>query len=156
MCVFDHGPPGIGALAKPELGTRAIVYGDEIGLSSGQLADLLSQAQAWRQRYVAAAEEIVKLGHEVDRELLKRFVDVPRVKELVYRRAELIRELEAEYADVWVALGRTLTDEQYEKLQAIYRREFERLPHPVLGSDAFSIIGSAERKEELKKQAVKV
>jgi hypothetical protein len=76
------------------------------------------------------------------------------VKELVCRRAELIRELDAEYVDVWVRLGRVLTDEQYERLQAIYRREFERLPHPVLGSDAFSIVGSAERKEELEKQAV--
>lgn len=137
MCDFNHILLTVHSIATAELGTRLLAYHDEIGLAPAQIDRILELVKAWRKRYVKFAEEIVTVGRDIDRQLLEWPVDTDRVRSLAFQRLELIKALESEFISVWANLRLTLTNEQHKKLQSIYRREFVKLPHPILGTDTY-------------------
>lgn len=77
------------------------------------------------------------MGTAIDAELVKSTIDVDTVKALVRERQNLVVAAEDEFIDEWVSMRAELSDEQYEQLVGAYRREFHRLPHPVLGTSAY-------------------
>ena len=52
------------------------------------------------------------------------------------RRRDIIAEMESEYVVLWARGNGLLSAEQFERLLRIYASEFERMPHPILGTDA--------------------
>lgn len=136
MCNLNHPLVVWEPIARPELGTRALVRFRELGLTSTEFEALAVRACRWRDRYIEFAERVVELGNEIDGQLVKRSIDIERVKELARERREVIAKAEDEFIDAWVGMSDELTEEHYERLMTAYRREFERLPHPVLGTSA--------------------
>lgn len=59
-------------MATPEVGTRALHFHRELGLSSGQLLQILDICRSWRERYLEIAERVIQLGLEIDAELSRR------------------------------------------------------------------------------------
>ncbi len=136
MCDLNHDITPIMSIATPELATRALAYFEELELSTEQIQNILQKVKRWREQYIQFAEQIVHIGQEIDRELLKRHVDLTKVEQLIERRLEVIKAVEREFIRTWIDLRESMDEEQYERLQAVYRREFMNLPHPILGSAA--------------------
>lgn len=88
----------------------------------------------WRVKYIEFAERIVELGNAIDKELNEYDVDVNKVMAMLQQRLDLMARVERAFIDAWMSLHKLMARDEHAKLQQIYRREFRRLPHPVLGS----------------------
>lgn len=136
MCINDHDGAAMTSLAKCEFGVRPILHGPDLGLDGEQMDALRVLAKDWKSRYIVLAVEIVALGKEIDGELCRHSVNVSRVQALATRRREIIAQMESEYIELWARGNRVLGTQQFEGLLRIYVGEFERMPHPILGTDA--------------------
>lgn len=98
---------------------------------------MIKIARSWRISYIKRTEDTVELGRQIDHVLMKKPVDVPKVEQLVRERARLVTEMELEFVRRWADWENVFTPSQSQKLEEIYRNEFRKIPHPVLGTQAF-------------------
>jgi hypothetical protein len=133
VCGSNHMPPLVTSIATPEFGTRYFAYRDEIGLSSEDLDQIIEIVNSWRTNYIGFAERIADMGEAIDRELLEHHIDVAKTKDLCEQRSQEIRLMESEFVDRWEGLQNVLSSEQFDTLISLYKKEFQRLPHPILG-----------------------
>ena len=119
MSKQNHGGITPMSIATQTLGTRAIAFKDELGLSGQQVESVLNVSSRWRRRYNELVKDIVALSEEID--------------QLIERRITLIHRMEQEFVDAWVEMTAIYTPEQDQELQRIYRQEFEGIPHRRLG-----------------------
>jgi hypothetical protein len=139
MCSNDHQLPVFTSFCKGEFGVRVMQHASEIGMSADQLREIVSLSVEWKYRYVKAAEEIVSLGNAIDRELCEHDVDTDAVQTLAARRRDVIGQLEDEYVETWAHGNRVMSADQFDMILRIYHDEFKRLPHPIIGTDAFEL-----------------
>jgi hypothetical protein len=133
-------PALVTSIATPEFGTRYFAYRNQIGLSADDLDQIVEIVHEWRTSYIGYAERIADMGETIDRELLEHHVDVAKTKELCEQRSDEIRLMEAEFVDRWEALQNVLSAEQFDTLISHYKKEFERLPHPILGERSMNAL----------------
>lgn len=143
MCANNHPPITCELLATPELGHRIINYMEDLGIDTQQLANIVKVVRQWRVRYIELAETIVPMGEQIDDKLNTYDADLAEIKRMTRQRLELMTEMELEFIDTWDQLTRTLSAEQWETLQEIYRHEFKMLPHPILGARAHAPLAAA-------------
>lgn len=122
------------AMATGELGHRALMYKDHLGLEQAQVEEIITHARQWRVRYIELAEEMVELAQSVDDQICKYQADLDEVTANIDLRLGVLRTLDTEFIETWAKINAILTPEQHAKLDAIYRREFQALPHPAFGS----------------------
>jgi hypothetical protein len=122
------------ALATADLGTRVLANADELGLTDEELRSVAGVVGAWRRQYIGYAEEVARLGIEIDAELLRDPIDMAKVRALAAKRRDVIRTAEDAFLDAWTALDEAYDRDKRPRLLEVYMREFERLPHPILGT----------------------
>jgi hypothetical protein len=135
VCDQNYMLPLATSIATPELGSRALHYADDIGLSDNQLRQILALAAEWRTVYLTHIRQVIDLGRQIDRLLLERDIGAS-VDELIERRINVMSELDHEFIQRWHAISDVLTDENDRRLKQVYLQEIEGLPHTVLGSTA--------------------
>lgn len=133
MSKQNHGGITPMSIATQTLGTRAIAFKDELGLSGQQVESVLNVSSRWRRRYNELVKDIVALSEEIDHLLNEFHPPRKEIDQLIERRITLIHRMEQEFVDAWVEMTAIYTPEQDQELQRIYRQEFEGIPHRRLG-----------------------
>jgi hypothetical protein len=112
---------------------RLLMHRKEVGLSDEQVTQVLDYCGRWRQRYIELVEPAAELGREIDLALMNHPPVPSRITVLLDQRRSIVARAEEEFIEAWVGLDKILDRAQYSRLMEVYRREFQRLPHPVLG-----------------------
>lgn len=134
MCIFNHAVTGAQYITQADLGVRVLMYKSEIGLSDKQVSQILEHSGKWRRRYIELIEPAVELGRQIDVALMNKPPQAERITALLDQRRAAMARAEVEFVEAWAGLDKVLSNAQYGKLVSIYKREFQNLPHPVLGT----------------------
>lgn len=134
MCILNHGVTAMQYITQADLGVRVLMHRKEVGLSDEQVTQVLDYCGRWRQRYIELVEPAAELGREIDLALMNHPPVPSRIAALLDQRRSIMARAEEEFIEAWVGLDKILDRAQYSRLMEVYRREFQRLPHPVLGT----------------------
>jgi hypothetical protein len=134
MCLLNHGVTAMQYITQADLGVRLLMHRKEVGLSDDQVTQVLDHCGRWRQRYIELVEPATELGREIDLALMNHPPELSRITALLDQRRSIMARAEDEFIEAWVGLDKILDRTQYSRLAEIYRREFQKLPHPVLGT----------------------
>ncbi|MBV9312848.1 MAG: hypothetical protein JO100_03700 [Pseudonocardia sp.] len=121
-------------ITQADLGVRLLMHRKEVELSDEQVTHVLDYCGRWRQRYIELVEPAAELGREIDLALMNHPPEPTRITALLDQRRSIMARAEEEFVEAWMGLDKILDRAQYSRLMEIYRREFQRLPHPVLGT----------------------
>jgi hypothetical protein len=134
MCYLNHGVTMAQYITQADLGVRLLMYKSDVGLSDEQVSQILEHCGKWRKRYIKLIELAIELGREIDIALMNHPPQIERINALLDQRRAMMARAEIEYVEAWVGLDKILSGGQYAKLLEIYKKEFQSLPHPVLGT----------------------